>query len=156
MLRLSISSSFLIEPALQLCLLVERIGWEAVVQRCSSGGRVDRPATLFPCTDVLASSDASCSYYLIVLAGSLDARRSNHEHIERAGDAFREKHPVATTRRTEEPRDLHSEAREALGQWHGSYDSARHRNVSCKNLSSLGKRNMVVMLPPLRQVGAGS
>ena len=65
------------------------------MQRCSSGGRVDRPATLFPCTDMLASSEASCSYCFIVLAGSLDARRSTQEHIERAGDAFLEKRPVA-------------------------------------------------------------
>jgi adenylate kinase family enzyme len=83
-----VESPDLFEPALQLCLLVERIGWEAQVQRCESSGRVDRPATLFPCTDVLASSDASCSSYLIVLAESRDVRRSNQEQIERGFGCF--------------------------------------------------------------------
>ena len=63
-----------------------------MLQRWPSGSA---SPSFFLCIDVLASSDASCSYYLIVLAGSLDARRSTHEHIERAGDAFREKRPVA-------------------------------------------------------------
>ena len=126
------------------------------MQRCSSGGRANRPVTFFPYTDVLASSNASCSGYLIVLAESLDARRSNQEQIERAGDAFLRSVLLQNTRRTEEPRDLHSEAREALSHLHGSYGSARRRNLSCKNLSESGKRDMVAMLSPLHQIGAGS
>jgi len=86
----------------------------------------------------------------MVLAESLGTRRHKHEQIEHAGDAFLKSVLLQNTRRTEEPRDLSSEAREALGQEHGSYGSARHRNLSCKNLSSLGKRNMIVMLTALR------
>lgn len=64
-----------------------------MLQRWPSGS-ASHP--FFPSTDVSASSSALCLYYLIVLAESLDARRSNPEQIERAGDAFLpEKRPVA-------------------------------------------------------------
>ncbi len=48
--------------------------------------------------------------------------------------------------------DLHSQAREASDQWYGSYGSAEQSDLSCKNLSSTRKGNMIVLLTALRQV----